>query len=157
MYTFPSPVTYTDPVIAFNPDGDWKPEYAAHIDSHFVLQVLEVPASMRQLAGPLTLGDTVTVTFYRDGDAGEKTRPTHFSAALDPELNHGYTTASFSPNYYEGRGFSIAARRPGDAYSATLGTCGKCGDQWERCTQQAWGNAADCEACKHHSFHSIGD
>lgn len=159
--SWPTSTTYTDPAIAFDPDAPHPLVYAAHISTVTVDQVRPVPASLRELAAPLTLGETLTARFHTDllGDAGQ---PGWVQAELDPEANHGYTRASFHLYRYVPRGFTVhVAARPGEAYAADLTTCPKCASPWARVTQEAWGNATDCEStdggCGYHNFYSIGD
>jgi hypothetical protein len=158
MHGLAASITYSDPAITFDPAGSWEPVYEPHINTTTVTQVRPVPDPMRELAAPLTLGDTVTVTFERSGDADEGTYGRVFTVQLDPELNHGYTRAWFHAHYQDGRGFDInVGQRAGDHYPAGLGTCYKCGSPWRRAEQQNWGIATDCEECGHHTYYSIGD
>ena len=140
--------------LAFDPAAVRGMVYPPDVNDHTSDQRRPVPEAMRALAAPLTLPGTVIARFH---DPARIPRPRWVQAALDPEANRGYTSASFHLYYYEGRRFSVTVRGPGTVHTTSLLTCPKCGSLWCTHAQQAWGNATDCPDCGYHQFYSIGD
>jgi DNA-binding MarR family transcriptional regulator len=153
---FPKSVEFDAPELHFDPDAPYTQEYTPGINDDAVRQVRPVPDAMRALVGPLTLPGTLTGSF----DKSRGGRPRFVRLDLDPELNNGYTSASFHTYYYPNRGgFDASVKRPGDYRSARLSACPKCASPWCRHTDEAYGWATDCEveSCRYHFYVSMGD
>lgn len=149
-------VPYADPAVRFDPALPAPMVYSPGIHDECVSQVREVPDSMRRAALPLTLGQAVTVTYYRD--LGDADAPARFYAELDPAANHGCTAAWFGSTTERG-GFALIVTLPEGSYpgSGMLVRCPDCADPWCLATQEVWGNRTACAACGYNSYYSIGD
>jgi hypothetical protein len=106
-----------------------------------------VPDSMRPLAAPLVLPATVTVWAHLDkGDPD----PFYVRAVLDPDVNHGCTSAQFALSRQDGRGLGsiivTVPGYPGEECGILLG-CPSCGSPWARKFSIPRGMVTACEAC----------